>query len=156
MSVFIGTYENKVDRKGRVSIPVSFRQILATSAFSGIVTFQYNTPNAMEACSLESMQELDVSISEYDLFSEEYDDLAFSILANSYQLPFDSEGRVILPPAVIETTGITERAAFVGKGPLFQIWEPEALKVRKAEAMARSQSQRRPLRFRRNRPEPVT
>ncbi len=151
MSVFIGTFENKVDRKGRVSVPAPFRQILATSAHQGIVAFRYNTPNAMEACSLEFMEQLDHGISDFDLFSEEYDDLAFSLFADSLQIPFDGEGRIILPPMLIDITGIMERAAFVGKGQTFQIWEPEALKERKAEALARARAQNLTLKLRRGR-----
>lgn len=138
MSVFFGTFENKVDRKGRVSVPAPFRQILATSAFQGIIAFRYHAPRAMEACSLEFMERLDQGVSNFDLFSEEHDDLAFNIFAESHQLPFDGEGRVILPAALLAITGIADRAAFVGKGPTFQIWEPAALEDRKAEARRRA------------------
>ena len=138
MSVYFGTFENKVDRKGRVSVPAPFRQILAASAFQGLIAFRYHTPNAVEACSLEFMERLDQSVSDFELFSEEHDDLAFNIFAESHQLPFDGEGRVILPAALLEITGIADRAAFVGKGPTFQIWEPGALASRKAEARKRA------------------
>ena len=138
MSVFFGTFENKVDRKGRVSVPAPFRQILATSAFQGIIAFHYNAPKALEACSLEFMERLDQSVSDFPLFSDEHDDLAFNIFAQSRQLPFDGEGRVILPAALLEITGIRQHAAFVGKGPTFQIWEPAALEDRKAEARLRA------------------
>ena len=138
MSVYFGTFENKVDRKGRVSVPAPFRQILATSAFQGLIAFRYHTPNAVEACSLEFMERLDQSVSDFELFSEQHDDLAFNIFAESHQLPLDGEGRVILPAPLLEITGIEDRAAFVGKGPTFQIWEPGALAARKAEARQRA------------------
>ncbi len=148
MSVFFGTFENKVDRKGRVSVPAPFRQILAASAFQGIIAFHYNAPKAVEACSLEFMERLDQSVSDFDLFSDEHDDLAFNIFAESRQLPFDGEGRVILPAALLEVTGIKQQAAFVGKGQTFQIWEPAALQDRKAEARERATTLT--LRLRRN------
>ena len=152
MSVFIGTYENRVDRKGRTSVPASFRQILATSAFQGIIAFRYKTPNAMEACGLEFLELLDQGISDYELFSEDHDALAFSLFGDSHQLPFDGEGRIILPPPLTEITGITDRAAFVGKGRTFQIWEPEALKAHKAEAHAHALAQNLTLRVPRRPP----
>ena len=150
MSVYFGTFENKVDRKGRVSVPATFRQNLATSAFQGIVAFHYHTPNAVEACDLEFMARLQDSVSDYDLFSEAHDDLAFNIFAESHQLPFDGEGRVILPAALLEITGIEDRAAFVGKGPTFQIWEPAALATRKSAA--RDRAANLTLRLRRDEP----
>ena len=150
MSVYFGTFENKVDRKGRVSVPAPFRQILATSAYQGIIAFRYHAPEAVEACSLEFMERLDQSVSDFDLFSDTHDDLAFNIFAESHQLPFDGEGRVILPAALLEITGITERAAFVGKGPAFQIWEPAALASRAAlhEPRAPSRAGGPPVRVR--------
>ena len=72
---------------------------------------------------------------------EAHEDLAFTIFADSHQLPFDSEGRIILPPALVEHAGIGERAGFVGMGGSFQIWEPETLAQQKAEARARARAQ---------------
>jgi MraZ protein len=152
VSIFIGTFENKVDRKGRVSVPASFRQILATSAYQGIVAFRYKTPNAMQACGLEFLEQLDQGISDYDLFSEDHDALSLGLFGDSHQLPFDGEGRVILPPAVLEITGIADRAAFVGKGKIFQIWEPEALKAHKVEAQTHAMAQNLTLRIPRRPP----
>ena len=152
VSVFIGTFENKVDRKGRVSVPASFRQILATSAFQGIVAFRYHTLNAVEACGLEFLELLDQGISDYELFSEDHDALAFSLFGDSHQLPFDGEGRIILPPVLTKITGIADRAAFVGKGRTFQIWEPEALKTQKAEAHAHARARNLTLKLSRRTP----
>ena len=57
---------------------------------------------------------------------------------NQYRLPFDGEGRVILPPAFREYAGITAQATFVGVGKLFQIWNPERLDAhRKTQTGAR-------------------
>lgn len=126
--MFIGTFENKVDRKGRVSVPAAFRQVLAPQNYAGIVAFPSYRAPAIEACGIDFMERLNNSIENVDLFSETHDDLTLSIFAAAQQLPFDVDGRIILPPEFAEKAGITERAAFVGKGTMFQIWEPGALK----------------------------
>ncbi len=56
-------------------------------------------------------------------------------------MSFDGEGRILLPPALVEHAGITERAGFVGMGSSFQIWEPETLLRQKTEARARAREQ---------------
>ncbi len=141
MAVFIGTFANKVDRKGRVSVPAQFRQTLAGQSFQGIVAFRSYRAAAIEACGIDFMERLNDSIATLDLFSDAQDDLAATIFADSQQLPFDGDGRIILPPRLAEHAGIAERAAFVGKGPIFQIWEPDALETHKADARTRARSQ---------------
>lgn len=136
--VFIGTFENKVDRKGRVSVPATFRQALASQSYNGIVAFGSYRAQAIEACGMDFIEKLNEQVSSYDFFSETQDDLATMIFADSLQLPFDSEGRIILPASLIEHAGITERAAFVGKGRQFQIWQPAALQAQKSEARERA------------------
>lgn len=139
--VFIGTFENKVDRKGRVSVPATFRQALAAQSYNGIVAFRSYRADAIEACGMDFIEKLNERVSSYDFFSETQDDLATMIFADSLQLPFDSEGRIILPASLIEHAGITERAAFVGKGRQFQIWQPAALEEQKAQARERARQQ---------------
>ena len=140
MAVFIGTFENKVDRKGRVSVPSPFRQTLAGQAFQGIVAFRSYRVDAIEACGMDFMEQLNSSVSAIDLFSDTHDDLATTIFADSQQLSFDGEGRVMLPAAFAGHAGISDRAAFVGMGKIFQIWEPEALERHKQEARTRARA----------------
>lgn len=142
MAVFIGTFENKVDRKGRVSVPAQFRQTLVGQSFPGIVAFRSYRAAAVEACGIDFMERLNDSIASMDLFSDAHDDLAATIFADSMQLPFDGEGRIVLPPRLAEHAGIADRAAFVGKGPIFQIWEPDALESYKEAARERAREQR--------------
>lgn len=141
MAVFIGTFENKVDKKGRVSVPAVFRQALGSEGFQGIIVFPSHRAPAVEACSMEFMEDLNGRVAGFDLFSETHDDLTFTIFSDSQPLGFDSEGRVGIPPQMLKGAGITDRAAFVGKGQTFQIWEPEALYQKKEEARERARSQ---------------
>ena len=150
MPVFIGTFENKVDRKGRVSVPAPFRQAVATQSFQGIVAFRSYRATAIEACGIDFMERLNESVAEMDLFSDAQDDLAATIFADSHQLAFDSEGRIVLPAVMAEHARITDRAAFVGKGSIFQIWQPELLNGYKREARSRAKSQGLTLPLRRD------
>ncbi|MCG8354984.1 MAG: division/cell wall cluster transcriptional repressor MraZ [Kiloniellales bacterium] len=147
MALFIGTFENKVDRKGRVSVPAPFRQAIAGLTFNGIVAFPSHRAAAIEACGIDFMEQLNERMDHFDLFSDQHDDLALTIFAASHQLACDPEGRVILPPALLEHAGISDRAAFVGKGRVFQIWQPETLadQVTAARERARNNALTVPL-----------
>jgi MraZ protein len=140
VALFLSTFVNKVDRKGRVSVPASFRGALADQSFNGIVAFRSFKNAAIEGSGMDRLDEMSARLDELDQFSEDYESLSW-IFADSQQIPFDSEGRIILPPFMVEHAGITEAAAFVGLGRTFQIWEPEAYTQHQAEMRERAKRQ---------------
>jgi MraZ protein len=142
MAVFLSTYVNKIDRKGRVSVPAQFRQVLAeqspTGTASGLVVFRSVTLPALEACSAKHMEDLAADLDLMDLSDEEREHLELTIFSASVALPIDPEGRMILPDDLREFAGIEDQVAFVGKSKTFQIWEPGAFNARMAEAREKS------------------
>jgi MraZ protein len=137
MAVFWGTYTNKVDRKGRVSVPAAFRKPLMGVEFQGVLVFPALHSPALEGRSWEQMGKLSDGISGLPEFSPERDTLAAAIFGGSVPLPFDPEGRINLPEGLVAQVGIVGEAAFVGMGTSFQIWEPKALAQFQEEARAR-------------------
>ncbi len=83
---------------------------------------------------MDAMDEIASRMDQFDLFSQEQDDFALAILSESQPLPFDGDGRIILPDAMIEFAALEDGAAFVGLGKKFQIWNPEKLEARRAQA----------------------
>lgn len=134
MALFLSTYINKIDKKGRVSVPSSFRAALSDQSFQGVVLFKSQSHQALEGFPMSFMQEISTRLDHFDLFSEEQDTLATTIFAESIQLPLDGDGRIILPKLLIDHAELDEQAAFVGMGHKFQIWKPEAIEQRKVMA----------------------
>jgi MraZ protein len=123
VELFISTFVNKVDRKGRVSVPATFRAAVADQSFSGIVVFPSFKYHALDASGIRRMEEMKARLDTLEEFSDERDNLGI-LFAESQALPFDGEGRIVLPGHLAEHAHITESAAFVGLGTGFQIWEP--------------------------------
>ena len=146
MAVFIDTFVNKIDRKGRVSVPATFRAALADQPFQGIVAFPSFQLSALHCAGMDWMQSLIESTGSVDLFSPEHDELTAALFADAKQLPFDGEGRIMLPEALCTHAKLTETAAFAGRGRYFEIWEPQALEAYKAEARKRAAEKQRTLR----------
>lgn len=138
MGLFLSTFVNKVDKKGRVSVPATFRSALAQQSFQGIVTYRSFTSACVEGCGMDFMERLSASAQDIAAFSTEQEDLSALIFADARQLAWDPEGRIVLPEDVMAHAGITDLAAFVGKGHTFQIWEPQAYKALEAEIRARA------------------
>ncbi|NWG47126.1 MAG: hypothetical protein HXY25_11350 [Alphaproteobacteria bacterium] len=127
MKPFIGTFINKVDGKGRLSVPARWRAVVAEGSFPGIVCYPSFKAGTIEGVTMERMEELATLIDDaFDPFADGQDAFATSILADAFELPFDGDGRIVLPEELMAHADIVDRAAFVGLGRRFQIWEPEA------------------------------
>lgn len=140
MALFLSTYQNKIDKKGRVSIPAPFRAVLAKEDFQGIIAYSSFVNPCIEACGVQRISRLNASIDLLDPFSAERDAFATSILGGSVQIAFDGEGRVMLPADLLEASKITDLATFVGKGETFEIWNPKqfAEYAERARALAKN------------------
>lgn len=134
MALFLSTHINKVDKKGRVSVPAQFRAELAGESFQGVVLFRSHVHAALEGFAWSYMEEISRRLENFDLFSAEQDDLATTVFGETVQLPFDGDGRIVLPVDLMEFSGIGERVAFVGLGNKFQMWDPDILSKRREEA----------------------
>ncbi|MGE0754369.1 MAG: division/cell wall cluster transcriptional repressor MraZ [Alphaproteobacteria bacterium] len=124
--LFLSTYQNRIDKKGRISIPAQFRAALASQEFAGIVVYPSPLHGCIEACGMARMLKLNDRIERFDPYSDERDAFATTIFGESAQLAFDTEGRVMLPDALIAAAKLKENATIVGKGEIFEIWNPDA------------------------------
>ena len=127
MSLFLSTTTNRVDRKGRISIPANFRASLPARGYQGVVLYPSFKRPCIHGADMGFFEHLSDSIhGDFGLFSDAHEALANATLAESFQLGFDTEGRVTLPRELLSHAGITDQASFVGLGRTFQIWNPEA------------------------------
>ncbi len=139
MALFLSTFENRIDKKGRISVPAQFRASLANQDFAGIIVYESFVNDCIEGCDIGRIKQLSESIDNLDPFSENRDSFAATILGGAIQLSFDGDGRVILPESLIKKIGLKETAIFVGKGTTFEIWQPTkfAIYLDKAKANAK-------------------
>ena len=133
---------NKVDRKGRVSVPAPFRNALSEAAYQGVIVYLSLADNAIDAFGrtlLENLNQrrLDKTMADGD-FEQALlgtDNMIDTIMAMAHELPFDGEGRILLPLTLAKTVGIKDRAAFVGRGTRFQIWAPDMFEEHQRKAV---------------------
>ena len=132
--MFLSTHENKLDKKGRVSEPASFRSYLSNMGYNGVICYpSFNNPS-IEACPQSRIEKLSESIDSLNPFEEKRDIFATSVLADSVNLQFDSEGRVSIPNKLLEHARIKNSMLFVGQGKTFQVWEPKLFEKFKTQA----------------------
>lgn len=128
MSSFRGKFTNKLDAKGRVSVPSKFRTVAQSQGMNGIYCFRSFKGPFLEAGGPALNAEIDALLDGLGTFSDELNELAAVLVAESDELLFDADGRVLLSEELREHAGLEEKGqvTFVGMRRKFQIWEPSA------------------------------
>ena len=145
--MFLSTYENKIDKKGRVSVPANFRSYLSNLGYNGVVCYPSFNNQSIESCSQDRIEKLSNSIDSLNPFEEKRDFFATSILSDSVNLQFDSEGRISLSPKLLKHAKIKNSMLFVGQGKTFQIWEPTAFEKFRVQSRKKSNIHRSSLKW---------
>ena len=140
MSQFLGTHTNKLDAKGRVSIPAPFRAALRSGDGSPLVLRPSHKHPCVEGWPAATFHALATPLNALDMFGEAHDDLAAALYADAHPSEPDKEGRIVLPAELIAHANLGDSVVFMGLGRTFQIWEPEAGERFRAEARARAKS----------------
>ena len=107
--MFISTYENKLDKKGRVSVPAAYRSHLSVLGYNGVVCYPSFTNSSIEFCPQDRLEKIIETIDTLNPFEENRDIFSTSILADSSQLNFDGDGRITLNEKLLEHSKIKEK-----------------------------------------------
>ncbi len=143
MDRFLSNTINRVDKKGRVSIPAGFRTVLAgQSTIHLIMSVEHPVVEAGGPAFMEANL---ARLAQMDQFSEEYEMWSFCLLGDADEIKVDAEGRIILTEQIRAQTGITDEVAFVGRGHFFQIWEPGRFQAYRENARAKVREMRKQL-----------
>jgi len=142
MSLFLSSYENRLDTKGRISVPASFRTSISNDKFPGVVLYRSFTNNCIEGVTMSRMEQLAAAADKMGVFDSALDDLSAMLFADARPLAFDVAGRVVIPDDLLRHAGITDRAVFVGRGNSFQIWAPDAFRGAQEKSLQRLRNTR--------------
>ena len=145
--MFLSTYENKLDKKGRVSVPSSFRSYLSNMGYNGIVCFPSFNNQSIEAWPQDRIEKISNTIDSLNPFEDKKDYFATSILSESINLQFDSEGRILITEKLLRHAKIKNSMLFVGQGKTFQIWEPTSFEKFRVTARKKSNINRSNLKW---------
>ena len=145
--MFLSSFENKLDKKRRVSVPSTFRSYLSSKGYNGFISYPSFNYSALEACSQDRIEKLSNTIDTLNPFEEKRDYFATSILSESVSLQFDTEGRVSLTEKLLDHAKIKNNVLFVGLGETFQIWEPKLFEKFKVTARKKAYQNRSNLKW---------
>ncbi len=155
MDRFVSTFTNKIDAKGRVSIPAPFRAVLerdgyASAGSSGIYCYPSLDAPALDCGGERLAKKIDGLLAGLPDYSDERDELSVALYGDVQILSVDGDGRIVVPEALRAHAGLTEaggggQVTFVGLGDKFQIWAPVAFEARRKAARDKVQEHRKLL-----------
>ena len=137
--IFLSTYENKIDRKGRVSVPATFRATLEVNSQPLIITKSL-TSACLEGQGSARIQQIVDVLDTMDALAEETRTLQ-ALLSNAQEMKLDAEGRIMLPEEFLAYADLNETIIFAGVGRLFEMWNPSSWREREAAQREAARSQ---------------
>lgn len=142
---FVSNFTNRLDAKGRVSIPASFRAVLLKDGYEGLYVHPTLDLETLDAGGHALRATIDDILSRFSPFSDEWESLSTALNGTSEVLKVDPEGRIMLSETLKTHAGITDAVTFVGHGHKFQIWEPSRFQAHLEAARSRLRDVKRAL-----------
>ena len=137
MNRFLSNAVNRIDAKGRVSVPAHFRTVVQQRGYSELYAIRQLDVPALDVGGLDLLDRYEERMKLEDPFLQTADDMSFFVHGDGAFLKLDQDGRITVTDFIREHTGISSEVAFVGRGNFFQIWEPGKLNAYGAEVRAR-------------------
>ena len=139
---FRGESHHKVDAKGRVSIPASFRRVLEASDPNWqpggnpelVIVYGDHRRKYLECYTMEAIDEVDAKIDALPRGSMQRKMLQRLFHGQSFPTTVDETGRLVLPAKLRNKIGLEGEAFFIAAGDTFQIWKPETYEAEELAA----------------------
>jgi MraZ protein len=137
-SDFLSTFTHPIDKKGRLSIPSSFRRVLKQDKQTSLLCCPAPNGQAIDAGGLALRHTINKMIDTQSANWEDRDFLETAMLGVCHNLKIDTDGRIMLPDALKATAAIDAQVVLVGKGNRFQLWSPDRFEQHFAQAQQRA------------------
>ena len=128
-------------------MPASFRSYLSNLGYNGVVCYPSFNNQCIEAWPQDRIEKISNTIDALNPFEEKKDFFATSILSESINLQFDSEGRISFTAKLLKHAKIKNNMLFVGQGKTFKIWDPKLFEKFKAQSRKKSNLYRNSLKW---------
>lgn len=126
---FFGSSSNSVDSKGRVFIPIKWRDKLGDSVILHIGLGREGEGRYLELTTIESFKKLIDSVTKLSATNRRYEALKRNLFGKTEELSADKQSRILIPKHLIEYAGLKDEIVMVGSGDHIQIWNPETYRA---------------------------
>jgi MraZ protein len=129
--LFSGQYRHSIDEKGRLTIPVYFRELLATDGAYVTRGFDHNLM-VVPKHSFNIIRDRIVHMSWTDPIARS---LRRLILGSAEPVEPDRVGRILVQQYLRQSVGLVDEAVVVGVGEYFELWSPDSWAEQEAKLL---------------------
>ena len=131
---FLSNATNRIDAKGRVSVPAGFRSVLVERGIQELYCLQDFIYPAISVGGPDLLDRYERQIASVDPFSPEANRMSLLVHGGGVFMRLDAEGRLMVTDFIRDFTGISTEVTFVGRSDHFQLWQPQAFQDAQAAA----------------------
>lgn len=140
---FRGSFHQKVDSKGRVSIPASFRRVVEAGDPDWteglrpnlVIVYGLDSQKRLDCYTLNGIEDIEERIDLMQPGSPERETLELTFHGHAADVQIDEDGRIVLPQRLRDKLGLepNEAALFMARGDHFQIWKDDTFNAVKSQ-----------------------
>jgi len=119
--MFRGQYEHTIDPKGRVSIPSRFREVLSAKGDGRLVITHFD--NHLMAYPFDEWRIFEEKMAALPSTNDEVASFIRYLVAGAVDCEVDKQGRVLIPPPLRDSGGLTSEVVLAGALKKFEIWD---------------------------------
>ncbi|MBA6153460.1 division/cell wall cluster transcriptional repressor MraZ [Gelidibacter maritimus] len=125
MNSLIGTYECKVDAKGRLMLPVAIKKQLLPALQNGFVLKRAVFQPCLELYPMVEWESLMQKMNKLNRFKKKNNDFIRRFTAGVKMVEVDSTGRLLIPKDLMAFSGISKEIVVSSAINIVEIWDKD-------------------------------
>jgi MraZ protein len=126
VNTLIGTYECKVDAKGRLMLPVAFKKQLASVIENGFVLKRAVFQPCLELYPMQEWESMMQNVNKLNRFKKKNNDFIRRFTAGVKPVDLDVSGRLLIPKDLVGFASITKEIVVTSAVNIIEIWDKDS------------------------------
>jgi MraZ protein len=132
--VFFGETAINLDSKGRLAIPMRYRELIQDLSDGRMVlTYSAFDSGALYLYPEKEWERVRDDVTGLSTFNPGHRSLQRKLVGSASAVEPDGNGRIQIPQTLRQVTGLDKRVALLGMGNRFEIWNEDVLNQKRSE-----------------------
>jgi len=121
--VFRGVNQIQLDEKGRLAMPMRYRETLQTESEGSLVATIDTEVRCLLIYPLPDWEKIEAKIESLPSFNRAARRIQRLLIGHATELELDGSGRILLPQVLREYASLKKSVVLLGQGKKFELWD---------------------------------